>query len=74
MSAIGVASTTYNFLTKANTLSGSIQALIHASELSHQDQLNFRALERRLIMLQEPLSHLLILKQNQEISEKKFQD
>ena len=35
LGAIGMASTTYNFLTKANTLSDSIHRLIHASELTH---------------------------------------
>jgi hypothetical protein len=37
MGAIGMASTTYNILTKANTLSGMIAELIHKGELSHMD-------------------------------------
>ena len=68
MGAIGMASTTYNILTKANNLSGIIQDLIHKGELEHMDQLNFKAFERRLALLKEPLSYLLILKQNQEIA------
>ena len=72
MGAIGMASTTYNILTKANTLSGMIAELIHKGELSHMDQLNFKAFERRLTLLKEPLSYLLILKQNQEIAWSKF--
>ena len=64
MGAIGMASTTYNILTKATNLSGIIQDLIHKGELEHMDQLNFKAFERRLVLLKEPLSYLLILKQN----------
>lgn len=37
MGAIGMASTTYNILTKANSLSGMIAELIHKGELSHMD-------------------------------------
>jgi hypothetical protein len=37
MGAIGMASTTYNILTKANCLSGMIAELIHKGELSHMD-------------------------------------
>ena len=58
---------TYSLISKVSTLSTSIQELISKSELTHQDKLNFRSLERRLLSLQEPLSFLLIMKQNQEI-------
>ncbi len=58
----------YSILTTAKSLSERIHLLIKDSQLATQDKLNFRSLERRLSSMAEPLSYLLIFKQNQLIA------
>ena len=55
MGALGFVKKTYDLLSTADSVSGKITSLIKSSELSKQDHLNFRALERRLNALREPL-------------------
>ena len=67
MGAFGIVKSTYDLLTTANTVSDKINDLIKKNELGKKDRLNFKALERRLHALQQPLSFILIMKQNEEI-------
>jgi len=67
MGAFGIVKSTYDLLTTANTVSDKINDLIKKNELGKKDRLNFKALERRLHTLQQPLSFILIMKQNEEI-------
>lgn len=67
MGAFGIVKSTYGLLTTANTVSDKINDLIKKNELTKKDRLNFKALERRLHALQQPLSFILIMKQNEQI-------
>lgn len=62
MGAIGFVKKTYDLLSTADSVSGKITSLIKSSELSKQDHLNFRALERRLNALREPLQLMIVHK------------
>ena len=62
--ALGLANSTYYIMTNIGTISDKISNLIHIGELSHQDQLNFKSLLRKLEMLQEPVNQLLIMRHN----------
>ena len=74
MGAIGLMHKTYSILSTANSVSEKISDLIKRSELNTQDRLNFKALERRLYAMAEPISYIFIVKQNEEISLKKLSD
>ena len=74
MGAIGLMHKTYSILSTANSVSDKINDLIKRSELNVKDRLNFKALERRLYSMAEPISFLLIVKQNEEINDKKLSD
>ena len=62
MGAIGLMQKTYSILSTANSVSDKINELLKRSELNTQDRLNFKALERRLYAMAEPLNYLIIMK------------
>lgn len=74
LGALTLANSTYSILQNLSTVSDKIQNLIKLNELNHQDQLNFKALLRRLDMLYPPLSQLLILRQQEQVMAEKHQE
>ena len=62
MGAFGIVQSTYELLTTANTVCDRINDLIKRNELTKKDRLNFKALERRLLAMQQPLNFILIQK------------
>ena len=74
MGAFGIVQSTYELLTTANSVCDRINDLIKKNELTKKDRLNFKALERRLTAMQQPLNSLLVIKQNMEIEQKKIED